>query len=248
MTQGHHALTVKEKQALRLLTSGHDAKTMAAYLGLSVHTVNERLRDARRKLGTSSSREAARQLRDLESALPENSVDNSLGDAPPPIIATHQPGQSLRQMKWRRPDWIYGGIAMSLALVVLALVTSTPTQTATPTPASATTAESAPVTAGRQWLALVDTGNWDASWDATGQSFKALNTSAKWAETSTQVRPPLGATKSRDLISAEFVPAPPYGYWIVKFRTNYANKANATETLSLMRENDSWRVVGVTID
>src|SRR5262245_57702439 len=55
-------LTDREKETLRLLLAGHDAKSAARFLGLSVHTVNERLRDARSKLGVSSSREAARRL------------------------------------------------------------------------------------------------------------------------------------------------------------------------------------------
>lgn len=71
MPQGHRALTDKEKQTLRLLLSGHDAKSMARHLGLSVHTVNERLRDSRRKLSASSSREAARLLRDAEGPAPQ---------------------------------------------------------------------------------------------------------------------------------------------------------------------------------
>ena len=60
------ALTEKEKQTLRLIVCGHDAKSVARSLGLSVHTINERLRDARRKMAVSSSREAARLLLDAE--------------------------------------------------------------------------------------------------------------------------------------------------------------------------------------
>ena len=50
MSANHQAPTEKEKQTLRLIVRGHDAKSLARHLGLSVHTVNERLRDARRKL------------------------------------------------------------------------------------------------------------------------------------------------------------------------------------------------------
>ncbi|MEG3091802.1 LuxR C-terminal-related transcriptional regulator [Sphingomonas sp. PB1R3] len=53
-------LTEKEAAVLRLLACGHDVKSAAVELGLSVHTVNERLREARRKTGASSSRGAAR--------------------------------------------------------------------------------------------------------------------------------------------------------------------------------------------
>ncbi|WP_174284882.1 helix-turn-helix transcriptional regulator [Sphingomonas bacterium] len=61
------ALTERERRVLVMLGRGHDAKSMAVELDLSVHTVNERLRTARRKLGASSSREAARMLDALES-------------------------------------------------------------------------------------------------------------------------------------------------------------------------------------
>lgn len=63
-----------------------------------------------------------------------------------------------------------------------------------------------------------------------------------------QVQGPMGAVKSRVLLSEETVPAPPYGYQMVKFRTDYANKTGAIETLSLVREGGSWRVVGVTVE
>ncbi len=62
---------------LRLLTRGHDVKSAAAELGLSVHTVNERLREARSKTGASSSRGAARLLAEQED--PAKSVPAKIG-------------------------------------------------------------------------------------------------------------------------------------------------------------------------
>src|SRR3546814_2792949 len=79
---GIQALTEKEKETLRLLVDGHDAKSMARHLGLSVHTINERLRDARGKMAVSSSREAARQLREIERPDPEIHGPKALGGAP----------------------------------------------------------------------------------------------------------------------------------------------------------------------
>ena len=78
------ALTEKEKQTLRLMVRGHDAKSIARSLDLSVHTINERLRDARRKLAVSSSREAARLLLEVEgdgsAPIPEMSADKTIGE------------------------------------------------------------------------------------------------------------------------------------------------------------------------
>lgn len=62
MKAGLATLTEREREVLRLLASGHDAKSIAAQLGISVHAVNERLRKVRRKLEMGSSREAARLL------------------------------------------------------------------------------------------------------------------------------------------------------------------------------------------
>ena len=55
-------LTDKELEVLRLLTAGHTVKSIAARLGRSETSINERLRDARRKTGIGSSRELARYL------------------------------------------------------------------------------------------------------------------------------------------------------------------------------------------
>ncbi len=249
---GLQALTEKEKETLRLLVDGHDAKSMARHLGLSVHTINERLRDARRKMSASSSREAARQLREIERQDPQFLADRGLGDAAA-VTDMEDPRLPVgtRRMS-RRFGWIAGGIFMSISLALFALASlpGTVGAPAAPKPvaSAAPAAETAAVQAARQWLALVDKGDWNGSWNATGQAFKSLNTSERWAEVSEAVRTPLGAVVSRELIGEENVPAPPYGYQLVKFRTSYANKAGAIETLSLVREGGEWRVVGCTIE
>ena len=132
-----------------------------------------------------------------------------------------------------------------LALTALSDVASTPA----PTPPAAQVAHDAEVVdAARQWLALVDQEQWDASYQATAAAFRELNTAQVWASASEQARVPLGAMISRILISQENLPAPPYGYEVVKFRTHFANKTDAVETVSLDREGGRWRVVGVTIE
>lgn len=53
-------LTDREQRVLRLLAGGHAVKSAAAEEGTSENAANELLRSACRKLGTGSSREAAR--------------------------------------------------------------------------------------------------------------------------------------------------------------------------------------------
>lgn len=55
-------LNAKELEILRLLAEGHTVKSIAAGLDRSEASINERLREARRKTGVGSSRELARLL------------------------------------------------------------------------------------------------------------------------------------------------------------------------------------------
>lgn len=59
-------LTERELEVLQMLAAGHTAKTIAHRLGRSETSINERLRDARRKTGVGSSRELARKIDALE--------------------------------------------------------------------------------------------------------------------------------------------------------------------------------------
>lgn len=247
MSPGLHALTEKEKQTLRLLVTGYDAKSMARHLGLSVHTINERLRDARRKLAVSSSREAARQLRDVEGAAPELLGDKALRDAAPGVFMETLQQQPESSGTLRRAGWIVGGILMTIALAFAAFISLTGGAGTVASAPAASASETAVLDASRQWMVLLDAGNWEQSYLATSKAFRSVNTLQKWAEVSRQVRTPLGAMQSRELVAIDFAPTP-QGYWIVKFRTDYAGKPGAIETLSLVNEDGSWKMAGIVID
>ena len=76
-------LTERERETLWLLLKGYDAKSIARHFDLSVHTINERLRDARRKLGVASSREAASILAEAERTDPKGIGTNFWGSPLP---------------------------------------------------------------------------------------------------------------------------------------------------------------------
>jgi DNA-binding CsgD family transcriptional regulator len=254
-TQMHErlqGLTEKERQTLRLMVRGHDAKSIARSLGLSVHTVNERLRDARRKVEVSSSREAARLLFEAEAAdadaSPEIVGDREIGeDAAAGRVDEQAAPTGAGRMG--RPWFIVGGLAMTFALGLLALATFSQLSSAVPvTPAAAGQQSTEVASTARQWLELLDQGRWDDTYQGTGSAFRKLNSLQVWTDVSEQVRTPLGAVVSRSFLSQENLPAPPAGYEVVKFRTRFANKAEPlVETVTLEREGDSWRVVGVII-
>lgn len=247
-------LTDKEKQTLRLIVRGHDAKSVARTVGLSVHTINERLRDARRKMSVSSSREAARILLEHEGGVtsppdPHFSVDAQIGEDAPGHLPDRQVTSNIGAGWARRhPRTIIGGFLMTLALGLLAL-TALPQVANAPSTPVATQEASNPevIDAARQWLVLLDQSNWEEAYRATGSAFRKLNTLQVWSSVSEKVRRPLGAPISRTFVSQENLPAPPAGYEVVKFRTQFAQKQNAIETVSLDFEDGKWRVVGITV-
>ncbi|WP_017664415.1 helix-turn-helix domain-containing protein [Porphyrobacter sp. AAP82] len=256
MTTSPDVLTPKEKDALRLLLRGHDAKSSARELGLSVHTVNERLREARRKLGTTSSREAARRLLEAEGEhTPETLGDKPLGDAPGSAPAAgHAPSATRR---WARPGLVLslvGAAAMSIILAALFLPAS-PLTLAGPAPAIPIAAAAAPESeadaaarAAGDFLALIDQGRWAESYAATGAEFRRLNTLKAWSDVSARLRTPLGHMLTRDITGNDYVPAPPQGYRLVRFRSTYADGTAQTERVSLAWEDGAWKVAGIVID
>lgn len=254
MTSGYNTLSEKEKQTLRLLLSGYDAKSMARHLGLSVHTVNERLRDARRKMETSSSREAARQLREVEARTPELLGDEGLGDAAEPMSGARVPHQpTLVAAAWR-PGWTIGGIAMLFALTVAALTTlGGAGQVAQPVVAASAistqnAAETEAAAAARHWLELVDAKDWKTSYDLTTNAFRTSNTLDGWTQAALSVHGKFGPARSRVLVSVEETPAPPAGNVVVKFRATYANKPEGFELLTLVHEDGAWKVSGIYVE
>lgn len=239
-------LTEKEKETLRLLLRGHDAKSSASELDLSVHTINERLRSARRKLDVTSSREAARVLFESEGGTYENSGYETSGDAEGGRDPDQPTGGQFRPL-------LIGGILamLSLALIAALALSDTPARER-PIGDPATPIETAQLeafeAAARDWLALVDASAWEASYATAGASFQEPNTVAGWRDASLQARVPLGAVIDRQTQTAEYVNAPPHGYVIMKFRTQFEGDSDALEAVTLEREDGAWKVVGYVID
>lgn len=252
MSEGYHALTEKEKQTLRLLVTGYDAKSMARHLGLSVHTVHERLRDARRKMATSSSREAARLLREVEGPTPELVGDKPIGAdlAPASAQLALDPGQ--RPGTVPRAGWMIGGAVMTMAMAILAAVALTSggasdAGAAREAPAAVDASQQRAEQAARQFLALVDARDWQASYAATGSAFRTNNTLEGWSKAAQGAHGALGTAISRELLTADYSPAPPNGVWNIRFRSRFANGREETETLALAYEGGNWRVVGLLL-
>ena len=114
------------------------------------------------------------------------------------------------------------------------------------------TEEAAAVKAAEAWLALVDQEKYEASWDAAAEGFRNVVSKDSFVKSLKGVRSPLGAVKSRELSSKQFVtklPGAPDGqYVVIQFKTSFANKESAVETITPMLDKDgSWRVSGYYI-
>ncbi|KWV94953.1 DUF4019 domain-containing protein [Erythrobacter sp. AP23] len=244
--EGYADLTEKEKETLRLMVRGHDAKSMAGELALSVHTINERLRAARRKLAVTSSREAARLVWEHERGTPDFSVYDELGDASG--TPASEDGQEAAARLNRRI--VAGVLAMMIVFaagLILASHFDEPVRQGAPVdvPASDATV----VAAARDWLALTDAQDWQASFDAAGKAFRDVNTVSGWASAAQQVQAPLGALVSRELRAVRYLNAPPYGYQEVHFTARYANRTDEViETVTLQQEDGAWKVVGILVE
>lgn len=251
---GLNELSEREKEALRLVLWGHDAKSIARSLNLSVHTVNERLRDARRKLSVTSSREAARLLGEAEHWTP-----NSVGDKQIGVVrkdAVHSDGAPDQTQVRIRTLLLGGTLFMSVVIAALLLSStfagSNGTGLAAPVVTRGTsTSQSAAINSARVWVSLVDAQRWEKSWSSAGTIFKSQLTAQAWAAAIQPVRKPLGAVSSRVLQSATkqgSLPGAPAGeYQLVEFKTGFANKKAAVETVVLSRESAGWKVVGYFI-
>jgi DNA-binding CsgD family transcriptional regulator len=114
MVSGVEKLTQRQKEILRLVLNGFDAKSASKHLGISVHTVNEHLREARRHLGVSSSREAARILKQAESLPPNNEGPRQLGVA---LVNSEAP-----QLRRLRPNVRLAYVGVFLMILVAAAI------------------------------------------------------------------------------------------------------------------------------
>jgi hypothetical protein len=102
----------------------------------------------------------------------------------------------------------------------------------------------------KEWLALVDQGDYAASYDHAASMFKAAITKDDWVQKIGAGRRPLGKVVSRKLRSAQYttqLPGAPDGqYVVIEYDTSFENKQSATETIVPMvdRNDGRWRVSG----
>jgi opacity protein-like surface antigen len=103
--------------------------------------------------------------------------------------------------------------------------------------------------AAREWLSVVDAGQYGQSWDEAAALFKRNISKSQWERAVGDVRKQTGALKTRELQSAQpahQLPGVPDGdYVVIVYRSSFAEAPVATETVTPMRDADGhWRVAG----
>ncbi len=103
----------------------------------------------------------------------------------------------------------------------------------------------------REWLALADRQDADATHRAAGAKFREALTVERWREALKRVRGPLGEMVQRTVLSTKLtrtLPGQPDGdYALVAFRTSWTGKTVGRELVSLEDEGARWRVIGYVI-
>jgi len=102
------------------------------------------------------------------------------------------------------------------------------------------------------WLAVVDKGDYAASYDEAASIFKLAITKEDWLQKVRAARGPLGKMISRKLKRMQYettLPGAPDGeYVVVQYDTSFENKRSAVETITPTLDKDGqWRVSGYFI-
>jgi hypothetical protein len=106
--------------------------------------------------------------------------------------------------------------------------------------------------AAEAWLALIESGKYNASWEEAAELLKQAVTKEDWNRTIEGARRPFGKLLSRTVKSrtyAETLPGAPDGkYVIIQFETSFEKKSAAVETITpVMGPDNAWRVSGYYI-
>ncbi len=102
------------------------------------------------------------------------------------------------------------------------------------------------------WLALVDAGDYAASWDETAPLFKNIVPKEEWVKQLTKFRTPMGKVLERKDTKGDYtraLPGAPKGEYVVMHaKTTFENRKDSVESVTAMLSPDGkWRICGFYI-
>ncbi len=136
--------------------------------------------------------------------------------------------------------------------VVLIIVASIITLTLTTPIKAEETKEHAAIQTAENWLSIIDTEQYEDSWENGAIFLKNEVSKEQWASSMNKYRKPLGKIEERKFKSSQYmtdIPDAPDGeYVVIQFDTVFENKKEAIETITPMLDPDGkWRVAGYFI-
>jgi hypothetical protein len=124
---------------------------------------------------------------------------------------------------------------------------------AVPPPLSAQSNEQAVAAAkeaAQEWLTLLDADQYEATWEEAATFFKSKVTAEQWVVQVRQAHSSLDSLRSRSLVAARYttnMPNAPEGeYVMAQYKATYG-KQETVETVSLKKDDGTWRVAGYFI-
>ena len=135
------------------------------------------------------------------------------------------------------------------AVAALSLFLVGPTWAQTP---ATSAAQPGPDDRAKQWLSLLDDGNYTDGFQQMARAAQARTNAAAEAQRLRAVREPLGAMASRDLKDVNMTKAVPGlaagQYAVVRYDSRFARKGAAVETVTLAMTKNAWSVAAYRID
>ena len=138
------------------------------------------------------------------------------------------------------------------AFLILASAAAAQPAAQPPAPGAATAMTPTPDDRAKQWLNLVDDGNYAEAWKQAGAPLRARQSVDSFLAQEAAKRKPMGAMSNRalkDVKLAKTLPGMRSGqYAVVRYDSAFAHQAAAVESITLASENGGWSVVGYRID
>jgi hypothetical protein len=134
-------------------------------------------------------------------------------------------------------------------LGTLLLLISLPGLLAASTPTQGPNADPEAWRAAAAWLVLIDSREYEASWQQAGRAFQNGISAQAWARQAAAIREQIGDPEARELIDTHTVTDPPDmpagEYLRIRYEFRCSRAARIGETVFLVREADrGWRVAG----
>ena len=99
----------------------------------------------------------------------------------------------------------------------------------------------------KAWIQLLDKEKYGEAWEQSSSLMKAMMDKDGWDSVMDHMRKPLGKVESREVVDQRSATNPKGlqdGEYAVRFyKTEFANKKEASELVTLYYENGQWRVM-----